>query len=75
MKTDIKKVSFEWNKLFETDSFIVYRVTCNLETNDGQFSSASHVFDISKSERTSNLNRAEIKAFEYAADQIGLDVE
>lgn len=70
-----KRYNFTRNKLFETDAFIVYRVTCNPETNDGQSSSASHVFDIFKTKRTGNLNRAELKAYEYAAEQIGLDVE
>lgn len=75
MKADIKKVGFEWSKLFETDAFVVYRVSCNLETNDGQLSNASHVIDISKVDRDGALNRAEQKAYEYAAEQIGLDVE
>jgi hypothetical protein len=75
MKADIKSVNFAWNMLFESDSFAVYRVSCTLETHEGQISNASHVFDISKIERPSNLNRAELKAYEYAAEQIGLEID
>lgn len=75
MKAEITKVGFDWIKMWESDSFIVYRVVCNLETSNKQISNASHIFTISKRQESARDNRAEVEALRYAADQIGLDLD
>jgi len=75
MRSDLKSVDFEWIKEATTDAHIIYRVVCKITVEGDRKSTASHVFTMNKFDNSPDENRAEVKALDYAARQIGLDLE